>query len=102
MNFTLAFQACLVALAALWCFHKIKGLLISSTLTISREIEHGENAVFHVNFYVFETQEMRIKKYFKHVGIGEQRKDFCFSRFQQTIREAQEENKKKKLQEVKS
>ncbi len=97
---TVGFQISLLTLIALWGFLKIKALLTVSTCTISREIENGENSVFHLNFYVFETQEMRIKKYFKHVGIGEHRKEFCFNRFQEVIRQAQEE-KKAKLAEVK-
>jgi small-conductance mechanosensitive channel len=88
------FVALVCFLVAAWVLIKLKQFLVDSSCTITREIEHGENAHFTISFYVFETAAMRNRKYQRAVGIGEFRKQFVWDRFQQTLETKQNQHLK--------
>lgn len=85
----LVLQLLIGVLLFVWILTKLKALLISSTCSFRREIEHqeGEYATFNINFYVFEPVWLRTWKYFRNIEVAERRKTFTFERFQAIIEE---------------
>lgn len=84
------------SLLLLWVLTKVKGLFISGTVMIDREVElQGEKVIFTANIYAYESQD---KIFSKINNLGEaamQRKAFLYERFQDTLAKEQENNLRK-------
>lgn len=90
-NFILGFSASLVLIA--FAIKHLKAMFIVGSMSISREVEHGEGAGININFYSWESKEQMFAKYQKYVGVAEMRKQFCADRFNAALAEAQQQNK---------
>ena len=90
---SIAFQIlCLSGALFLFFFtlHKVKGLFITGTYALSREVEMGEHCQGSFNSYAWDSKEKVLARYQAMIAPIEARKAFCHDRFQNILAVAKE------------
>jgi hypothetical protein len=94
MNFLqLALLSLVNATLAVFLLQKIKNFCISTTFSINRETElQGENVSISGQAYFWDSAESRFQKLNELAETAVERKGYCFSRYEQILREEQAAN----------